>query len=164
MRDDAAVDPAGLRGRRRVSGGRRLHARGGEVEDLIRAGKLLAGAEKPLHPFDERLRRFRRGGPADEVGDVEGEEVAGVEKLLDAGQSDVVGVETVGVAPAGVANGGVGRPPRVLRARADQGMFPVGLVPDRRHGDAVAPRGLERGELCDTLAPEAVADADRKPL
>ena len=89
--DDLAVDLAGL-----LDGGEKLlrglaQVFGGDFEGLVHAGELNA-AEQFRMALDEGVDIGCLGRLADEVGDIDGEEVAGGEKAVDGGEGDVVGV------------------------------------------------------------------------
>jgi hypothetical protein len=97
---------------------------------------------------------------ADEIGDVDGVEVAGGEEAADGFKSDVVGVEEVRQGPVERLDGGIGGDADRGGFGADDVVFAVGLVPDRYDFDAGV-EGLEAGlELGFGLMGEAVAGAD----
>jgi hypothetical protein len=57
---------------------------------------------------EEIVNGSRVGGAADEVGDIESKEVAGVEKAADGIVINMIGVEVVGIRPLEGADGGIG--------------------------------------------------------
>jgi hypothetical protein len=105
-----------------------------------------------------RDRRLR-GWPAYRVGHIDGEEVAGPKKLVNRGKRDVVRVHEVGKMPLAGRASRIGLDPDVLGPRANQGVFPVGLVPYRRDGDAALPGSGESAHLRRAFQAEPVADS-----
>ena len=92
--------------------------------------------------------RFRRGGFADGIGDVNGEKVGGVEKAVHGFEADMVGVHVPGFFPAEFADGLVRRGAHAGGFGADDGVLAVGFVPDGSDFDALLRRqdaGLQLG-------------------
>ena len=119
VRGDVAVDLAGL-----LDGQQVLARDVGDVRrrDLKRLGRCRGWSAGRRGPHARRRtpdRRPRRGC-ADEVGHVEGEEVAGGEEAVHGLEADVVGVDVVGPRPAQRADGGIG-----LGADAVPGSVPM---------------------------------------
>src|SRR5260221_11486039 len=95
----------------------------------------------------------------DEVGNVEGEEIARGEEAIGGDGGDVVGVEEVGEGPVEGLDGGVGGLARGGGLGADDHVLAVGLVPDGDDFDTVG-EGLDAGlQLGLGLVGEAVAGA-----
>ena len=78
------------------------------------------------------------GGQADEVGDIEGEEIRTIEKSLDNLEIDVVGIDKVWPLPALLPDGPVGLIANAGRLGADDAVLAEGFVPDGRNLDALA--------------------------
>ncbi len=159
LRLDVAVDAAGL--------GDGLEEAGGVARDLVAGGADGFGGAGDGDGADEfgvavdegvDLTGFR--GAADAVGDVDGEEVGVGQEAVDGLESDVVGVDVPGVFPVEGLHGGLGGGEDGGGFGSDEGVFAVGLVPDRDDGEAVLGdlgAGLELGL---GLVGEAVAGAD----
>ncbi len=129
----------------------------GDLDRLVEA----RDAERPYeagHGPDEDGHRPGRRRLADEVGDVDREEVAGTDESVDRGQADVIGIDEIRVRPARGADRFVRRAAGVLRRGPDDRVLAVGLVPDRGDGHALLARRLEGPELGPALAPEPVPD------
>lgn len=113
-------------------------------------------------PRHERADRFRRCRLADAVRDVNGEEVRAREKALHRFEPDMIGIDVPAAGPALGFHRGLRGVEHALRLRADEGVFAIGFVPDRRHVDAVLGEQLKRVKLGLRLMREAVAHAERE--
>ena len=112
---------------------------------------------------DEGRHSGRRGGLADAVGNVDGEEITRVEKPLNRADADMIGIDKPGVGPVPRGHGCRGRLPHTRRLAADEGMFPVRLVPHRCHHHPLGGEAFKGGQLGLGLMGEAIPHADRKP-
>ena len=99
--------------------------------------------------------------PTDGIRHVQREEIMGIEEGIHVVETDVIGVDVVGRAPSERRRGGVRLAAHVGRVRADQGVLPVRLVPDRRDLHASLPRQEEGAELRLALTPEAIPEPHR---
>ncbi|MFT3771667.1 MAG: hypothetical protein QM820_40160 [Minicystis sp.] len=99
---------------------------------------------------------------AEEVGHIEGEEVARVEESIDGGEADVIGVDMIGGAPAERGGREIRLEAHALWHGVDHRVLSVRLVPHRHYLDAARSGHEERAELGAALMPEAIADAHGK--
>ena len=114
----------------------------------------------PAHFADEAFDRLGAGGFAGEIRHVERVEIAGREEPIHGLQPDVVGIDVVRLVPAERLHRGVRLGPDIVGPAVDDGVFAVGLVPDRVNAQAGVTR-LENGlELRAALAGKAVAHAE----
>ena len=94
---------------------------------------------------------------ADEVCDIQGEEVAIRGEAIDRGHADMIGVDVPRAVPARLLDGPLGGRALVGGLGTGQEMLAVALVPYYRDIDALLPSLPERCDLRGALAPEAVA-------
>src|SRR5579863_5789555 len=118
-------------------------------------------AEKLRVATDECLDLLPGRGLGDEIGDVDGVEIAGREVAVYRLQGDVVGVAEVGKLPAEGGDGLVGGAAHRARLRTDDQVFAVRLVPDGNDLNALGERLAAGFELGLGLVGEAVAGSDR---
>ncbi len=114
-------------------------------------------------PLEERGDIGVLGGLPDQVGDVDGEEVARREEARDGLQIDMVGVEEVGLRPAERLHGIIGCGARLAGLGANDGMLAIGLVPDRDDFNAGLRRKNAGGKLGLGLVRKPVTHADGEP-
>ena len=99
---------------------------------------------------------------SNEVGDVDGIEIAGCDEALDSCEIDVVGIAEILFRPAQLFDCLVGCRACTGRFGTNDEMLAIGFVPDGDYIDASI-SGLDAGlQLCLRLMGEAVADTDRK--
>jgi len=130
--------------------------------DRQRSGDLrdAQGAGEKQIAVDKFLESLFLGALADEIGDVDGEKVAGGDEMVHGLHADVVGIDEIGVLPAQRLDGRIGLGAGVARLAVDDGVFAVGFVPDRCDLDALIFQQLEGVQLGLTLMAEPVTDAD----
>ena len=159
VHDDVLIDGTGfLRGEQEFVG----NARGfffGDLEGGIDA-RDGDGADELGVAGEKGADVFRAGGLADVIGDVEREEIAGIEEAIDGVEVDVVGIEQVVIFPAEGGDGLVGCLAGAAGFRADDGVLAVRFVPDWDDVGAELGGLDESCELGFCLVGETIADAE----
>ena len=87
--------------------------------------------------FDERRERFRIGGLADGVGDIDSVEIGMGHEAIDGFEADMIGVDVIGLGPVEGFDGGVGGGAGTGRFRADRDVFAIGFIPNWHDGGAM---------------------------
>ena len=112
--------------------------------------------------IDKFLDRTFVGRTIDEIGDIQGEEIARIEKAINGLQADVVGIDEVRPGPSQGPHGIVGFGSDAGgRAMHDQ-VFAVRFVPNRRDLNAQPTPFDQRRKLCPALMGKSIADAETK--
>ncbi len=148
--DHAAI---GLRG---LADGVEVALGGGAHRGLVELGGQPGRGRQARALPHESLDDRGIGGLADEVGDVEREEVAMGREAVHGGEADVVRVDMVGAVPSGLLDGGLGRRPLVGGLGPDEVMLPVALVPYDGDLHALLASLPEGGDLGRALPAEPV--------
>ena len=107
---------------------------------------------------------FRRRGAADEMGHIEGVEIAGSDEAVDSFEVDVIGVDMPGFGPAGFLHGGGRGGLDAGRFGSDDEVFAIGFVPDGRDVDPLFGGLLKGMDLSFGLVGKAVAHAESELL
>src|SRR5690242_17760813 len=97
----------------------------------------------------------------DEISDVDGVEIAGRQESLDSLQPHMIGIDKVRPLPAQQLNRCIGLMANRGRLRADDVVFAIRLVPDRRHLYAALQRLHTRAQLGWSLTSKSIARANR---
>ena len=102
----------------------------------------------------------RTGGFADAVGHVNRVKIRIRNKAVNGFKADMVGVHMIGLVPAEFPDGGIGGGARAGRVAADDGVFPVGFVPDgnKKRAEFGGPDASAKLRLA--LMRKTVADAE----
>ena len=136
----------------------------------VRAG----GFKRPVNVGDDnfagqfgmtvgkRLHVFGLGGLANRVGHVNGEEIRIGHEAVHRFEPDVIGVQMIRLFPAEFLDRRVRRGAGDGRLGADDGVFAVGLVPDRNNLDALIGDHDARPQLGLGLMRKTVTQAKRK--
>ena len=156
---DLAVDRAGLNARGAVALGGGAVQGAAQHERRRKALHALVADERAV-PRNEVFGLRDVGLLADEVRDVDGEEVAVRQERFHRPGGDMVRVHEIGALPTGGRDRAVRGSPLVLGSRADDRMLASALVP---HQVQLRPRFFPyrfgRGDLRAALAAEAIAHA-----
>ena len=125
------------------------------VRDDNRAGQFGVAVHKCLH-----VRA--RGGFADAVRHVNGEEIRRRDEPIHRFEPDMVGVHMIGIFPAERLHRRIRFGPQAGRLGADEGVLAVGFVPDRNEDRAQFRRLHARVKLRLALMAKTVAHAKGK--
>lgn len=98
-------------------------------------------------------RRFANG-----VGDIDREEIRAGNESVYRLEPDMIGVYVPLLSPIKGDDCGLGSVEDTLRFRANEGVFPVGLVPYGNDLDSLLSEHVERPQLGARLLPEPVSD------
>ena len=97
---------------------------GGAVVSGVGGSGTVDGGVAPCCP-SPWPSEFWCGCPANEIGNVDGEEIARCQKIVDGRKPDVVCIDVVGAFPAEYGNRTIGFTARVVRPCADDRVFAV---------------------------------------
>ena len=121
-----------------------LEELGGDVPDIFASGDQRFGnARHPLGsdqlgmPLQEGFDRLGCGRLTNEIGHIDGVEIAVRQEAPHRFQADMIGIKEVRSRPAQGLHGGIGRGTRGRRLGTDDRVFPVGFVPDRNDFDTL---------------------------
>jgi hypothetical protein len=156
---DVPEDLPGLAAGEQVAAGHPARRLGGERHRLGDARDHERRGELRM-PGEEGGDVGVGGQLADRVGHIDREKVARVEEPVDRLEADVVGVNEPWMRPLPRRDGGARRRPDAGRLAADEAVFAVRLVPDRRHDDAGGGEPFEGGKLGLGLVREPITDAE----
>ena len=114
-----------------------LEELGGDVPDVFascdqRFGNTRydLGSDQLGMPFQEGFDCLGCGRLTNEIGHIDGVEVAVRQEASHRFQANMIGIEEVRSRPAEGLHGGIGGGTRGRRLGTDDGVFPVGFVPD----------------------------------
>lgn len=108
----------------------------------------------------ERLDRIGTSRLPDEVGHIEGEEIAVGRKSVHRRDADVVRIDVVGAVPAALLDCPFGGSALVGGLSPDEDVLAVALVPDDGRRHSLLTGFLEGSELRDALAAEAITGSN----
>jgi len=111
--------------------------------------------------LNEAVHSARVGRAADEIGDVQREEVARLDERVHVRQPDMVGIDKVRALPATRSDRLVRLPAHVGRLGADDAVLPVRLVPNGRDVQPLLGGLHQSGQLRLTLMAESIPDSKR---
>jgi len=146
-----------------------LEELGGDAADVVASRDQRFGdarhhlrSDQLRMAIEEGFDRLGSGRLTNEIGDIDGVEIAVRQEAPHCFQADVIGIEEVRSRPAQGLHGGIGGGPGGRRLGTNDRVFSVGLVPDRNDFDTVFQSELAGAQLGPRLVGKSVADADGK--